>query len=588
MRYLFLPIVAVLLDATYAASPYVMTWSTQAYGPDGPWQAVAVEIGSEKDSVALYPGASYASRVILDSICSNKTLSSTCYAARAGTYNQAKSTTAHVLSTIPWGTVYWAVAGGALESVIGDQFSFGSTTMPNSSIQGIHQAYETYPNGKSYPVQVGTLALGAPWSTDTLDNATLNMVASWLYTSGGDNAIPSYSYGMHIGSVNPAVAPSLVLGGYDSSRVVGDVSAQSVSLDPATSGQLDIVIKDIELGLAGGGTPPGFTGKDGLLLQNNGGTGSANISLDPTVPYMYLTGATCDAITAPLPISFDKDLGLYLWNTTDSNYANITSSATYLAFVFDSNGTSTQNITVKVPLAQLALTLQAPLVENNATYFPCYISTATPVLGRAFLQSAFIGANWFEGDNAGTWFLAQAPGPALSDQDITAIDVRAATLGGSNSSWEQSWGKYWNVEDFPSSNPTSPSSSQSSSSSTTSSPTQSTTQSPSQSANSSSGLSSGAKAGIGIGVAIAGVIAIAAAVWFMVLRPKRQNAAVSEGAGIGDSKPIALGSVERFAPKELESVKPHEIMGGDRPYEMMGEPNPQEMMGEHTQRYELH
>jgi hypothetical protein len=565
MRQFFLPVVAVFLDATYAASPYVMTWSTQAYGPDGPWQAVTIEVGSEKQSIALYPGANYASRILLDSICSNKTLSSTCYAAEAGTYNQNKSTTAHVLSTSSWETVYWAVAGGAIESVIGDQFNFGPT-VPNASIQGVYQTYETYPNGKSYPVQVGTLALGAPWSTDTLDNATLNMIASWLYTSGGDDAIPSYSYGMHIGSVSPAIAPSLVLGGYDSSRVLGDVSAQSVSLDPATSGQLDIIIKDIGLGLAGGWTPPGFASKDGLLLQNNGGTGPTNVTIDPTVPYMYLAGATCDAITASLPISFDKDLGLYLWDTTDSNYANITSSATYLSFVFDSNEMSTQNITVKVPIAQLALTLQAPLVEKNTTYFPCYISTATPVLGRAFLQSAFVGVNYFEGDNAGTWFLAQAPGPALSNQGITAIDVRAATLGGSNSSWEQSWAKYWNIEDFPSSNPTSPSGSQSSGNSTTPSPSQST--------NSSSGLSTGAKAGIGIGVAIVGVIFIAAAVWFAVLRPRRQNAAVGESMGMGESKLIALGSVERITEQprgELESpVKP------------------QEMMGEHTPRYELH
>jgi hypothetical protein len=582
MRHLFLAVVAVFLDLTYAASPFSMNWSTQAYGPDGPWQAVTIEVGSKKQPVALYPGANYASSIMLDSVCSNTTLSSTCYAAEAGTYNLNESTSAVVLSTSQWQMTYWAVEGGALESVIGDQFSFGPT-MPNASIQGVYQTYQMYPNGNAYPVQVGTLALGAPWTTDTLDNATLNMIASWLYTSGGDDAIPSYSYGMHIGSVSPAIAPSLVLGGYDSSRVVGDVSAQSMSLDPATSGELEIIMKDMGLGLVGDWIPPGFTSQTGLFLQNSGGTEPMNVTINPTVPYMYLPTATCDAIAASLPVSFDTSLGLYLWNTNNSNYVNITSSATYLSFVFDSNGTSAQNTTVKVPLAQLALTLQAPLVEENTTYFPCFPSTGPPVLGRAFLQAAFVGANWFEGENTGIWFLAQAPGPALSSVNITAMGVRATATRGSNSSWEQSWAKYWNIEDFLSTNSTNPS--------TTPNPASSTIPSTINSINSSSGLSTGAKAGIGIGVAIVGVILIAVAAWFAIIRPRRQKAETSKPMEIDATAPNIEGSGKPHIEEPLGELETRPL--GELETRQLGEletsvaVKPQEMMGNSTPRYEL-
>ncbi|KAL4733715.1 hypothetical protein BDV11DRAFT_175444 [Aspergillus similis] len=65
-----------------------------SYGPDGRWQAVAIEIGSNKQPIALYPGAAYyASTILADSVCANTTLSATCYAASAGTYNQSESST---------------------------------------------------------------------------------------------------------------------------------------------------------------------------------------------------------------------------------------------------------------------------------------------------------------------------------------------------------------------------------------------------------------------------------------------------------------------------------------------------------------
>ncbi|EAU31198.1 predicted protein [Aspergillus terreus NIH2624] len=555
MRTRSLFLLSILGDAAHAVKPLAMNWSSQAYGPDGPWQAVRIDVGSNNQPIDLYPGANYATTILADSICANTTLSTTCYAARAGTYNESESKTALVTNRSSWETTYWSVEGGSIQGRVGDQVNIGPV-VPNISFTTIYETYQTYPNGKQYPVPVGTLALGAPYLKDTGSGLTLNMIAGWLYASGVDNAIPSYSYAMHIGSVDPAIPGSLVLGGYDKSRALGEVSAQPVDSNVYASGAWQIELKDIGLGVATGGSPFAFTSKNGLFLQDSGAVVPKTATIDPTKPYMYLPKATCDAITSVFSISFDSELGLYIWDTTASNYANITTSATYLAFTFNKNALTDQTITIKVPLRLLTLTLQDPLVDQNATYFPCFHSTDSPVIGRAFLQAAFVGVNWFEGNGTGTWFLGQAPGPDLADADITAVNVQDRSLAASNQSWEQSWAKHWTVL-------------------------------PASSANSTSadggGLSTGAKVGIGVGVGVGGAILIVAAVWIVLRRRRRRPDAENE-TPVEERRPVHRGLAELpprpedEAAKELSTTKddPKELTTKDKvhPQEIMSSQEP--------------
>ncbi|KAL2809110.1 aspartic peptidase domain-containing protein [Aspergillus granulosus] len=558
-------------------SPYVMNWSTQSYGPDGPWQAVTIQVGSNKQHIALYPGANYASTIFADSICDNTTLSETCYAARAGIYNQSQSTTSTSLdqdgslssSSAPWNVFYWNVQGGSRQASIGDQVTLtngGETAMsiPNVSFTTVYDTYQTYPNGRSYPVSVGYLALGAPWTRDTSSSSglTLNMMAAWLYTS---NRIPSYSYALHIGSVHPPIPGSLVLGGYDRARLIGQASSQPL-LDSA--GLLQIVLRDIGLGVAEGGSPfPSFTDshRGGLFLDDQHATGAGGmalprlVSVDPTKPYMYLPEATCNAITALFP----------------PGYTNLTSSPAYLSFTFnkDESSSSTNNVTIRVPLQLLTLTLQEPLVnigDRNLTYFPCFLSTDTPVLGRAFLQAAFMEVNWFEGENNGSWTIGQAPGPRLTGgEDIVAVAVNDRSLRGSEEkgAWEGSWSGYWTPL---------PLAGQSTGNGTDMS-------------RSDSSLSTGAKAGIGIGVGIAGVILIGMGCWVMVLRRRRQKqnqAGIDIAHGTGGLGTGAKSSGQAF--RELP-VRDKDISMQSTPMELTTKDtrHPQEIMGTERVQHEL-
>ena len=78
---------------TGSSAPIPMPWSTTSFfGPDGPWQAVVVEIGTGSTStVNLYPGGVFAHSIMSTRLCSNK---SSCTARSAGLYDISASSTA--------------------------------------------------------------------------------------------------------------------------------------------------------------------------------------------------------------------------------------------------------------------------------------------------------------------------------------------------------------------------------------------------------------------------------------------------------------------------------------------------------------
>ncbi|KAJ5937850.1 hypothetical protein N7454_004192 [Penicillium verhagenii] len=557
-----------------AVTPNSATWSSQAYGPDGPWNAVLAKLGSNEQFVALYPGDRWASTILLDTVCSTPNLTSSCLAENAGTFDISQSSSLYIPSDNSNNTsdMTWVSSAndasvnkfGSVATVkagqLGDTVYFAGMSVPNVSINGIYEAYQTYPNGNKYPVEVGTLALGGLAMNQTVDNVTYNMVESYAWRTG---SIPSYSWGMHIGAAGDSYIPgSLVMGGYDQDRIVGNVSSQPVNTTNDL-GTLDIPLFDIGLGVAAGGSPWSFKSKNGLFKRSNGTSeSSASVEIDPTRPYLYLPQDTCDAIAEQLPVTYNEGLGLYFWNTTVDKFEKITGSPAYLSFTFENNAgedSSNPNTTIKVPFKLLKLTLESPLVDQNTTYFPCYPSDDY-VLGRAFLQAAFLGTNWQHGNGTGYWFFAQAPGPNIQSGSVQTIGVTDTTVTGSSEAWENTWSGYWNV--MP--------------------------------PHGGGGLSQGAKIGIGIGCGVAGAAAICV-IGLLVARCMRKGKNVdpseeeatelttsnnqTEVAGpppdtadtqnTAENSENASHSVNAFeqisvasAPEQTDS---HEVYGGDKP-----------------------
>lgn len=529
----------------HAATPFTVPWTGQTYGPDGPWQAVQVKIGSDRQEMALYPGGAWQSYILLSSICSNTSLSSYCYANRAGVFDKLTSTTyddTAIRLTIndgTWGPLHFGAATdnpiyGTAKWAL-DLIDISGVMVPNVSLNVVDQGYQIYPDGTNYPLELGVLSLGAPSLQQQFANrgqATINgtFFDSYLFTSGGGQAIPSYSYGMHIGTPTYNLAGSLLLGGYDQSRVLGEVSAQPYSDD----GGLPIKLRDISLGVVRGGSPWSSSTTNsttnsnptGLLAAGNSSITSNGITVysTPGDPYIYLPQSTCDAIAAHLPVTYQSTHGLYIWNTSNPAYRSIITSPSYLAFTFAKDNSNRANITIKIPFAVLNLTLTPPLVAQPTPYFPCRGTTtagAVYALGRAFLQAAFVGVNWGDsGSGTGNWFLAQAPGPNLQTPSTTVIQPEDTTVLGSDNGWEDSWSGVWTALPVATA-----------AASASASTTNTTTNGRSSCENCSTGtLSTGAK--IGMGVAC-GVVSIGATVLFTLWCVTRRRRASLDRAGSG-------------------------------------------------------
>ncbi|RAO69775.1 uncharacterized protein BHQ10_005787 [Talaromyces amestolkiae] len=311
----------------------------------------------------------------------------------------------------------------------------GGITVPHVSLIGISQGYQTYPGGRIQSLEVGVLSLGVDalnqsFSVNETHIVEANFVTGWLYKSGN---IPSYSYGMHIGSAAKEISGSLILGGYDVARVIGDVSSQTYN-----GTRFPIQLLDIGIGVATGDSPWNSSSITNLLTAANSSLqqqdASTQVLVTGTDPYLYLPQSTCDAIATHLPVSYNASLGLYLWNTKTTQYTKIVRSPSYISLTFAANASSTSDakmndtMTIKVPFVLLDLKLESPLVDESTAYFPC-MGTANGglnVLGRAFLQAAFVGVNWAtKGQEQGNWFLAQAPGPGYlrGDSELNVVSI---------------------------------------------------------------------------------------------------------------------------------------------------------------------
>ncbi|GKZ46309.1 hypothetical protein AbraIFM66951_009238 [Aspergillus brasiliensis] len=342
-----------------------------------------------------------------------------------------------------WGDVDWgftdAVPVHAKARRATDYITISGAPVPDVDLIIISAGWQTYPGGQEYPLEVGILSLGSPAINQTFGaviKINTTFVTSYFYEQEGSLNIPSYSYGMHIGSASLGIPGSLLLGGYDQNRVMGEVSSQAFS-----SGSFPIELLDMSIGVAEGGSPWTYANKTGLLAQGNSSLDSGlSVIVDPANPYIYLPQSSCDAVAAELPVTYHPDYGLYFWNTSDPQYDTIATSPGYLAFKFSKDNLNNDFITIKVPFALLNLTLEAPLVKTPTQYFPCMATNSTPVLGRAFLQAAFIGVNWL----GGKWFLAQAPGPGGSFiVDTVTIGDNDSTISATTNSWETTWRSTW-------------------------------------------------------------------------------------------------------------------------------------------------
>ncbi|KAL8787503.1 MAG: hypothetical protein Q9195_007750 [Heterodermia aff. obscurata] len=562
-------------------------------------QAVTVSLGTNKagealSTVDLHPGGQWGSQVLTSKVCDNAGSSelTPCLASAAGFYNPNNSQTA------VQGTPDDTGAGPSweLRAFVARDESFGfsqgldtmrmntsqgSITAVNCSVFATETTTLGLPEGQTYTVPVGHLALGFSGQGRLVYEIDQN-ISSYKFPGAlaTNNTIPSNSFGLHYGSASLDLDGSLTWGGFDQSRVLGDVGAFSLSDD---GGQDNIIVQllDIQIKVEQGAfpfsatsntseddAPTSYTG----LLSVDMDSGIQPTNLHPMLSYMYMDPATCSAIVEHLPVTLQRFTNLYIWNTSDPSFARIMQSSAHLDFVFENSGHG--NLTIKVPFQLLNLTLDAPIVSPPVQYFPCQPFHASDgsnhyFLGKSFLQAAFLGMNWEQRK----FFLAQAPGPGATAPNLQDISTDATMISSNPiADFASSWSGVWKTtaQKNSSTSQTTPSDTNSDGPNTTSS-----TPTP----NGGDGLSAGAKAGIAIGVVVA-VIVVLGLIFILLRRRRNMNAALMPQPGMPAQNGLAYEKDGHQVVKPVEKDGRHvgsELHGEELAYEIGGESQRREL-----------
>lgn len=508
-----------LIPAVNTAQYIPVPWSSKHYGPDGPWQAVQITVGGTSPEILLInedhkqldllPGGEWNSKIISSKAC-EAFKDGTC--GKGGTWDPKAPPTVAV--TEGWQDEAARVNSSG-QGIILQATTVSSFSQWNTSLVIIEDITITNPDGTTRGPELGSLALGGPeqsqkFATDSTRSTEPMLGFSFAGGAFNESKTSSFSYGLHIGSAFHNYVGSLTFGGYDKGRLVG----------PYTSFNQAPTLLDVTLGVITGGSPWDFTNKTGLLLSNTSQPTTLQALPDPRQTYIHLPGKTCEQIAKYLPITFDTKLKFWLWDTSKPEYSTIVSSPSYLGFVFPPAPGASANVTIKVPFSLLNLTLDKPIVQKPTVYFPCQSyepSQNKPyILGRAFLQAAFLGRNW----NRQISWLGQAPGPGISKNglgnvmlDIDNGDVDLKDVFTNEQLLAQSWNNY--LTPLPEASPTAaPSSSPLSSSSTTATPGSDLP---------SAGISVPVKIGIGLGAAAVVLLAIGVCLMFMRHRRRAKS-----------------------------------------------------------------
>ncbi|KAF1990483.1 hypothetical protein K402DRAFT_305470, partial [Aulographum hederae CBS 113979] len=518
------------------ASSLAVPWSPRSYGPDGPWQAVIAAVGGDdivydistvQTTIDLLPGGYWPSSILQSTVCINSSQQLAC--GRGGTWDPVasfSSRTPDVNSfTFSIGDLDPGVLSGEHNGLWPQAMTVKGLNMPgnqtvyNGSLSSVAFVSIANPDGSTRLPQLGYFSLGAPSYAQLYGTDPDFVVPIFISGLHEQKIIPSNSFGLQIGSAPLGYSGSLVLGGYDNSRLIGPYTTWTYNAkgDPAGG---STILQSIGFGVESGGQPFDFDPNENYLVSNNNEISPMSVKILPATAYMVLPNATCVALSRVLPIYFNSTIRYWLWNTTHPSYEKAITSPSYLSFSFPhSNPPSLSGapVVIKVPLMLLNLTLDAGIVDTPTPYFPCLDIPSDYRLGRAFLQAAFFGCN----HNTTSCYLAQAPGPGVTKNGLAApnyVDIQnddrypdENTLVKDPNAFNESWAGVWTA--LPGLTPTGTVRVEGAMPTNTNTATETHTE--------PQGLSTGAKAGIGVGASL-GALSLAALAAFLLVRRKRR------------------------------------------------------------------
>lgn len=128
------------------------------------------------------------------------------------------------------------------------------------------------------------------------------------------------------------------------------------------------------------------------------GLPSLSMAIDTGVSQLWLPKVVCDKLADALGLTYDPSTELYLVN--DTTRVKLLDLAPEFTFTVGANATSAETVNIVLPYAAFDLTVSQPFYNTSKHYFPIRRAADEKlyVLGRAFLQEAYLVVDWERGN----------------------------------------------------------------------------------------------------------------------------------------------------------------------------------------------
>ncbi|KAM3424050.1 hypothetical protein BST61_g11399 [Cercospora zeina] len=311
--------------------------------------------------------------------------------------------------------------------------------------------------------------------------------SSMLQTLQSDGAISNKYFAYTAGAYyrgEPAQWASLTLGGYDTLRGNNKSSRLAVALSDDSTSDLIVNIRDIRL-------TSDLTVGSPIAAQVNS-----------RVPEIWLPQSACEVFERAFDLEWNSTMGYYFVNDTQhQQLLELQRSVTFLL----ANDSVSQAVPIELPYAAFDLQLSWPVPgftdpSAKRRYFPLRRTTGTSILGRVFLQEAYLAVDYDKRE----FYLSQVQFPETPSE--TRLVLPNGETGGSDGG---SGGE---------------------------------------------GLSVGAIVGIAVGVGALVIILLALAFWFW-WRPRKQKRELQYAASGVFSRDSIAGTTINETPHHMEFFK---------------------------------
>jgi hypothetical protein len=146
------------------------------------------------------------------------------------------------------------------------------------------------------------------------------------------------------------------------------------------------------------------------------GLPTLQLAIDTGVSQLWLPKVICDTLSEALGLTYDPSTELYLVN--DTARVQLLDLAPDFTFTLAANATSSDTVSIVLPYAAFDLEVGQPFYNTSRRYFPMRRAADEKlyVLGRAFLQEAYLIVDW----ERGNFSLSQAR-HQITQRDIVPI-----------------------------------------------------------------------------------------------------------------------------------------------------------------------